>query len=418
MKKLIGFLPFCALLLFVACAVKSERSEDNAAASALFASNESTITDMPAKVEESNFKTIAMTAKLDNEYYPKGEKNKSIFVYLTVKGNEVEKKQDRTPLNISLVLDRSGSMSGDKLAYSKKAMSFVIDQLQPEDMLSLVQYDDEVDVLQVAEKVTDKKKLHRKIEEIRDNGSTNLCGGLKEGYNQTEKNRSNNYVNRVLLLSDGLANVGITNPKEIAHIAKNHFQEKGIAVSTFGVGADYNEDLMTDIADNGGANYYFIGNPDQIPSIFEKELKGLLSVVAQKVNVKVKFPEKLVRCKKVYGYPHTQENGKVSINLNDLYSGEEKAILLEFEVLEPLQQNVNFTCITDFWDVADKTEHANSKELEVKITDNEDLLKKNEDAEVKEQIVLFRSTEMFDEALRNADKGDYKKAEEQANEAE
>ncbi|MFN0203487.1 MAG: hypothetical protein ACKVTZ_18315, partial [Bacteroidia bacterium] len=120
----------------------------------------------------------------------------------------------------------------------------------------------------------------------------------------------------------------------------------------------------------------------------------------------------------VYGYPHTQENGKVSINLNDLYSGEEKAILLEFEVLEPLQQNVNFTCITDFWDVADKAEHANSKELEVKITNNEDLLKKSEDADVKEQIVLFRSTEMFDEALRNADKGDYKKAEEQANEAE
>jgi Ca-activated chloride channel family protein len=102
-----------------------------------------------------------------------------------------------------------------------------------------------------------------------------------------------------LLLSDGLANVGITEPAQLKEIARRQFQENRIGLSSFGVVADFNEELMMQLSEYGGANYYFIETPDQIPQIFAKELQGLLSVVAQNTNLEIEFPSEFLKVEKV-----------------------------------------------------------------------------------------------------------------------
>ena len=223
-------------------------------------------------------------------------------------------------------------MSGDKLKYVKKAVDFVIDNLTAEDVISIVQYDDQVDVVSQSAKISNKAELHRKVEQIQHRGMTNLSGGMLEGYSQVKSTFEKGFVNRVLLLSDGLANKGITAPEQLQEIAQKKFRQDGIGLSTFGVGSDFNEILMTNLSEYGGANYYFIDMPDKIPQIFAEELEGLLAVVAQNTHLKVKFPNNVLKCERVYGFPFTVSQNEVQINFNDVFAEEKKAVLIKFEI--------------------------------------------------------------------------------------
>ena len=161
-------------------------------------------------------------------------------------------------------------MQGAKIGYAKKAAAFVIDQLNNDDIVSVVNYDDRVEITSPSQPVKNKDILKKKIDELSDRGATNLTGGMLEGYAQAESTKKDGYVNRVLLLTDGLANAGITDPAQIKKLVEKKYTEMGIALSTFGLGADYNEDLLTQLAETGRANYYFIDSPDKIPGIFAK----------------------------------------------------------------------------------------------------------------------------------------------------
>ncbi len=350
--------------------------------------------------------------RLDNSYYLKEGNKQYVYLYLEVKGGEAKTDKKRAPLNLSLVLDRSGSMSGDKLKYAKKAIDFVINQLTSEDILSIVQYDDAVQVVSSSAPLNNKEVLHKKVESIQTGGSTNLCGGMQEGYVQVKSEKKSNYINRVLLLSDGLANVGITEPTQIEKIAQKNFREDGVATSTFGVGADYNENLMTGIAENGGANYYFIDNPDKIPTIFAKELEGLLSVVSQSTKIRINYPTSQLNLIKVFGYPHAIENDEILVNLNDVYAKEEKAILVKFEVRGKPERQIDFVCNLSYTDANSLNEGKVKQSVTLRPTSDEQEYKQGEDLVVKENIVLFESTDLFDEVMKEADMGNFERARE------
>lgn len=349
----------------------------------------------------------------ENQYWLWGDDKKECYLYIELQGKKLVNTQKKPPLNISLVIDRSGSMAGDKLNYAKKAIDFVIDNVSEADFVSIVQYDDLVEVVQQSEKVQHKAALHQKVKQISARNSTNLSGGMLEGYSQVHSTKASNFVHRVLLLSDGLANVGVTEPAKLQEIAQKKFREEGIALSTFGVGADFDEKLMTNLAEYGGANYYFIDSPDKIPQIFAKELEGLLAVVAQNTHLKITFPAEYFSCQKVYGYPSSPQNNEVNVNFNDVFSGEKKAILLKFEVKKPIEQNFQFTVRLSYNDVAETyNQVVYQEEINVQTTISTHIHSMGIHHEVLANIALFESNEWLDIATDEADKGNFEKAKE------
>lgn len=152
-------------------------------------------------------------------------------------------------MNLAVVLDRSGSMADQsKIEYAKKAVRTLIEQLQNDDVFSFVIYDDIVDVVREAKPVHDKRELLYILDEVFPRGATNLGGGLAEGLRQVERHRDKEYLNRVILLSDGLANRGVTDPHELQRMVQR-YRGRSVSVTTMGVGLEYNENLMVRLSD-------------------------------------------------------------------------------------------------------------------------------------------------------------------------
>ncbi len=191
----------------------------------------------------------------------------------------------RTPLNLALVLDRSGSMAGGrKMPFAREAATFAVKQLLPADRVSVTVFDNEVETIVPGGTAADKVGLVRRIEQIMPRGSTDLHGGWAEGGRQAEAGLVSGGVNRVLLLSDGLANVGVVDPNTIASEARG-LAARGVGTTTMGVGEDYNEDLMEAMARAGDGRYYYIESPAQLVDIFQTELQGLMDTLGEKVSL-------------------------------------------------------------------------------------------------------------------------------------
>jgi Ca-activated chloride channel homolog len=238
---------------------------------------------------------------------------------------------DRIPLNLSLVLDRSGSMSGEKLAAARDAASLLARRLHPEDVLSLVTYDDTVQTVAPPATGVEQEELSRAIRSIQSGGMTNLSGGWLRGRELVAGGRRPEGVNRVILLTDGLANVGITDPAALTGLCREA-REHGVTTTTIGFGADYNEHLLRAMADAGGGHTYYIERPDQAPGIFEEEMEGLLSLCAQNVTVDL-APAAAVQLTTVHhSFPRAPVPGGVRLEVGDLYAREPKKVLLEFLV--------------------------------------------------------------------------------------
>jgi Ca-activated chloride channel family protein len=258
------------------------------------------------------------------------DRKQAAFVKVGLTGFKLDGKGKRAAVNVAIVLDKSGSMQGDKIAKAKEAAIAAIGRLGSDDIVAVVAYDSAVQVIVPATKMSDKESVIRRIRQIEAGGSTALFAGVSKGAEELRKFLDKNRVNRVILLSDGLANVGPQSPRELGALGAALLKE-GISVSTMGLGLDYNEDLMTKLASNSGGNHVFIQQADNLVRVFNHEFNDVLSVVAQEVAVEIRLADG-VRPVRVLNFDAEINGQQVIVQMNQVYSGQEKYLLLEVEV--------------------------------------------------------------------------------------
>jgi Ca-activated chloride channel family protein len=216
------------------------------------------------------------------------------FVLVELEAPAATARPGRDPVNLAFVLDRSGSMSGAKIQLAKRAIEIAVDGLLPTDRFAVVCYDERIDVVVEGTSASREAKTNaiERLRSIDARGSTDLGGGFLRGAEQVATALAEQGVNRVLLLTDGLANRGITDPAELTRHA-GELRARGVTTTTFGVGEDFDEALLQSMADAGGGHFYFIGSAAQIQDLIASEVGELLQVVARNVVLEITAPEHL-----------------------------------------------------------------------------------------------------------------------------
>ena len=230
------------------------------------------------------------------------------------------------PLNMVLVIDQSGSMSGERLQNVKKALKKLANRLRPQDKVCIVGFNSHASVILEATNKSRIKKINNAIEGMQAGGSTNLHAGLMLGYQQAELHFDKERSNRVILLSDGITNSGVVDTKQIADESKR-FNRRGIDLSTIGLGQDLNHDLLRDLADAGRGLIHFVGDSKDIEKTFVNEVESLLAPAAKKVKLEIEFVQQDDDTF-VFGYSPKRKGTRQIFRLDNLNHGATQVVLI------------------------------------------------------------------------------------------
>lgn len=233
----------------------------------------------------------------------------------------------RTPMNLCLVIDRSGSMEGQPLEFVKQACSHVVDLLSPQDVLSIVTFEEMVEVLMPPQQVTNKDMVKAGISRLQAGNTTNLYDGVSLAMQQVMQFIETNRATRMIVLTDGDPTAGIKDYTALVNHA-GELRTRGISVTFLGFGPDYNEELLAGMAKKAGGNYYFIPQPQLIPEIFRSELEKLMTTVTRNMSLELK----LARWVSMRSPQQASDGGSVTISLADMERGSviQQVIDLEF----------------------------------------------------------------------------------------
>lgn len=350
---------------------------------------------------------LSVRTEVDRPLIHVGKGEQSVVIKIEVTGGEVP-AGDRMPLNLAIVLDRSGSMSGGKLEQAKQAAEMLVDQLEKDDVLSLVVYETEVEVVLPAGRVGNRHaEIKRLIRRIQTGGSTALYGGVERGGRELSEFLSKERVNRVILLSDGIANVGPSSNREIARLGSRLARE-GMSVTTIGLGSDYNETLMTALAEASDANYYYVADVETLPEVFQKELGQLKSLVARDFEIRIRCPEG-VRPIRFLGRPEEFGAQTGSLTLGTLAAGQTRELYLECLISPEVQGNLSEIAVLSggFEDLRKGGKVALAeRSIVVGYTDDAGLAGKAVNRAVRAEAAIYANAAETERTLAYADRGD------------
>jgi Ca-activated chloride channel family protein len=238
----------------------------------------------------------------------------------------------RRPTDVVIIFDRSGSMSGDKLVHARAAVDALLAQLGVQDRFALITYSDEASLAIPLSAVDERNRAawRAAVAQIQADGGTNMASGLDLGLDLIERSRVDGHVPHVVLISDGLANQGDSSPEGLTRRAGRAAQAEYM-LSSVGVGTDFNEYLMTALADAGTGNYYYVQDPRELSGVFAREFDAARTTVASGLAVQIQ-PGPGVRVVDAAGYPLEATGDGVVIRPGSLFAGQERRIWVSLAV--------------------------------------------------------------------------------------
>lgn len=321
---------------------------------------------------------------------------------------------ERQPLDVVAVIDRSGSMSGGPLASVLRAVAQLLRLAQADDRIAVVVFDNEVETIVPLAKHDDVDAVVRRVLAVRTGGSTNLSGGWLKALSILEESGRPEALKRIILLTDGHANIGLVNAETFAP-AVVRGRVSGITTSCIGFADGYDEAFLAAVADAGAGNDYWCAGPDQAMAVFVDEFNGLASVVAQNLDV-VLVPNDTVRKVKVrHDFPTTElGDRKVSVSLGDSYGDEVRKLLVTWkanprEALGPVELGemvVSWVSV-----VGDPVSHKVTLPIVVTVVENAaTVADPDASPEVRAMVELMRAERARGRARLLADAGDFEQA--------
>lgn len=357
-----------------------------------------------AAVSTARAESISLDVKLGTPVMLERAKRPA-YLKVGLTGARPRGERVRTPVNVAIVLDRSGSMSGEKIRKAREAAIMAIERLADEDIVSLVAYNHTVEVLVPATRLDNRRFVYRQIERLFADGNTALFAGVAKGAHEVRKFIERNRVNRVILLSDGLANVGPSSPGELGDLGWS-LSKEGIAVTTIGLGAGYNEDLMVALAAASDGNHAFAENASDLARIFALEFGDVTSVVAQDVVIRIRCAPG-VRPVRVLGRRGEINGREIVATLNQVYAEQEKYVLVELEVeagSAGSEREVADVSVS-YADTLSRTTSALNGRARVRFSDSSSEVERNRDRTVMVASVELIANETSKRAVELRDKG-------------
>ncbi len=321
--------------------------------------------------------------------------------------------EPRPPAAVQLVLDRSGSMEGDRLVAAKQALVRLVDRLGPADRFGVVAFDDEVRVVVPAGDLADKPAVQQAIAGVYSGGATNLSGGLLRGL-QEARRVAGESGSTLLLVSDGHANCGVTDPGTLASVAAGA-REHGITTSTVGIGLGYDELLLAELARGGQGNHVFAEHGDGAAAAVAGEIEGLLSKTVQAASLLIR-PEAAVETVTVWNdLPAEGLQDAIMVELGDLWAGEERRLVLTFAV--PARAQLGLAQIAElelrYVELPSFAEQTVTIAVHVNVVPGDQAAGRVPDQQVRTEVVYQRvqgEKRRAADALREGDRGAAKRA--------
>jgi Mg-chelatase subunit ChlD len=279
---------------------------------------------------------MTLHARFDRRFIRSAHRSER-FVLVELEAPSSTRQAQRDPLNVAFVIDRSGSMSGQKLELARRAVETAVRRLLPTDRFAVVAYDDRIDVVVESTPASREAKANAvdRLRSIDARGSTNLGEGWLRGAEQVARahaeagtRASGSSVNRVLLLTDGLANQGMTDPAELTRHA-GELRARGVTTTTFGVGEDFDEQVLQAMADAGGGHFYFIADAAQIIDQIASEVGEMLDVVARDATLEVTAPDGMgIYVATLSRFPIEARGSRWIVRLGDLIAEQRLELVL------------------------------------------------------------------------------------------
>ena len=354
--------------------------------------------------------TLEVDARLGHRVLREGTKQR-VYLRIGLRGiHDPGAESRRAPVNIALVIDKSGSMRGHKIQKAREAAIMAVERLTRGDVASVVTFSSGVDVAVPAARVKDHDHMRRLIRSIRAGGSTAIYAAVRAGADELKEYGDDERLDRIILLSDGLANVGPSDPYTFEELGRR-LGGRGVSVTTIGLGRGYNEDLMSRLAAASDGNHDFARTADDLRRIFNREFDDVLSVIAQEIEIIIETRSG-VRPLRSLGRHAEISGNRAKLKVAQVYGTSTHSLQLELEVDSDIADGER--------EIADITVRfrphgkqgrtVKSARVRASFSSDEDVVTKSMDPIVMDPVVELIAREKSRKAIELRDQGKAKEA--------